>query len=525
MKLQNIETLAEASFQQAQLYNDKTAFIFNKKKLSYRKLNEFSNQVANALINENIKPNSRITFLGKDSLYSYEILFGSVKAKTVFTPINWRLTYDEILFIITNGESEIIFVEHEFLPIIEKLNEELVNTLKIIVINNQDSKYTDYLDWRSDQSILKPDAVYDTNDIVVQIYTSGTTGRPKGVQIGNYTFFQLLNGMRDRGDLWVDLNSEDKLLLSLPIFHIGGMWWTLQGFLSGSTGILIDAFIAWKVLELIEQHKITKVGMVPSMIQFSLLEPSIKKIDVSSVNSFLYGGSPISPDLLKQAMKIFKCDFFQMYGMTETGNMAVCLRPKDHQKKSDQILKSAGKPLPGVEIQIVDVEGNIVTPSSIGEIWIKSPSNMVGYWKNEQANDEVLVDGWIRSGDAGYLDEDGYLFICDRIKDMIIYAGENIYPAEIENILSLHKCIKEVAVIGIPDEKWGEIVKAFVVTKEDSSLINKTILVNFLKGKIADFKIPKSFSFIDALPRNSSGKILKTELKKPFWKNQERLVN
>lgn len=519
------QTLAESSYQQAKIYNHKAAFIFNNEELSFSQLNEQSNQIANALSNENIKPNSRIAFLGKDSFACYEILFGTVKAKMVFMPINWRLTQEEVSFIIIDGECKIIFVEQEFLSILEKLNKKLGNTLKIIVINNPNNTYTDYLDWISNQPTINPDIAYNTNDIVLQIYTSGTTGAPKGVQIANYTFFNLLNGMNERGDSWVGLNSEDKLLLSLPVFHIGGIWWALQGFFNGSVGILIDAFTAWKVLDLIEHYKITKVGMVPSMIQFSLLEPSIKNTDLSSVNGFLYGGSPISLNLLKQAMEIFKCNFFQMYGMTETGNMAVCLRPKDHQKGSDQILKSVGKPLPGVEIKIVDIEGNIVTSGNIGEIWIKSPSNMVGYWKNEQANNEILVDGWVRSGDAGYLDKNGYLFICDRIKDMIIYAGENIYPAEIEKILSVHENIKEVAVIGIPDEKWGEIVKAFVVTKDTSLLINKNILVSFLKDKIADFKIPKSFSFIDTLPRNPSGKILKTELRKPFWENRERLVN
>lgn len=519
MKNESPQTLAELSYLQAQLYNDKSIFFFNEKTSSYSQFDVMSNQVANALINENIKPKSRVAFLGKDSLYAYEILFGSAKAKTVFMPLNWRLTSEEILFLINDGGCEIIFVEEEFLHLVESLD-----SLKVIVINNNSSNHQTYLDWKSDQSTSKPDFTYDSTDVVAQIYTSGTTGIPKGVQIANYTFFRLSQNMARHEDNWMEPTDEDSLTLSLPIFHIGGMWWAIQGLAKGALMFIIDTFVPWKVLELIEKHKITVVGMVPAMMQFTLLEPALEKTDLSCVKQFLYGGSPISSDLLKKTMKFFDCDFYKVYGMTETGNMAVCLGPEDHRKDSDRLLKSTGKPLIGVEVKIVDIEQNSVPANSIGEIWIKTPLVMIGYWRNEQADNETLIDGWIRSGDAGYLDEDGYLFISDRIKDMIIYAGENIYPAEIENILASHENVKEVAVIGVPDEKWGELVKAIVVPKEEA-LINKSILVNFLKGKIADFKIPKSFSFVNSLPRNSSGKLLKTELKKSFWENQERLVN
>ncbi len=512
----SLKTLAEVPYKQAELYHKKSAFLCGKEKLSFEQFDKRSNQVAQGILKEYIAPGSRIAFLGKDSFAGYEILFGLSKAKKVFLPINWRLAKEEVSFIIANSKTNLVFVNHEFLPLLEKINEEAHTTLKIIVIDGNPGKnYIDYTEWRSKQLTTHPCLEYDANDVVVQMYTSGTTGRPKGVQLTNNTFFQLLATMDKIKDPWMELNQEDILLISLPIFHIGGMWWAIQGFLSGGTGVILETFQAWKALEAIEKHRITKVAMVPAMIQFSLLEPNIDHIDMSSVKGFLYGGSPISTSLLIKAMQLFACDFFQVYGLTETGNMAVCLRPEDHTNTSEQLLKSVGKPLPGVSLKIVDTQHNVLPTNTIGEIWIKSPSNMVGYWENEIANKQTMIDGWICTGDAGYLNEEGYVFVCDRIKDMIIYADENVYPAEIENVLGLHENVKEVAVIGVPDDKWGEIVKAIVVPK-DKNVLNKRILTGFLKGKIADYKIPKSFSFIDLLPRNPSGKVLKNELRDSF---------
>ena len=332
-----------------------------------------------------------------------------------------------------------------------------------------------------------------------------------------------MRGMKAVGDDWMHLNEKDTLLLSLPIFHIGGLWWAIQGFLAGGKGIIIEGFVAWKVLELIEKHSITKVAMVPAMIQFSLAEKACETTDFSSVKGFLYGGSPIAPNLMRKAMETFDCDFFQIYGMTETGNMAVCLRPEDHTLVWNEKMKAAGKPLPGVEARVMDLAGNTLAAGETGEIHLKSPSNMLGYWNREEATNQTLVNDWIHTGDAGYMDEEGYIYVCDRIKDMIIYAGENIYPAEIEAAISEHEAVEDVAIIGIPDEKWGEIVKAFIILKQGQTL-KKRALITFLRSRIAGFKIPKSISFVDSLPRNPSGKILKRVLRAPFWEEEARVI-
>jgi acyl-CoA synthetase (AMP-forming)/AMP-acid ligase II len=333
-----------------------------------------------------------------------------------------------------------------------------------------------------------------------------------------------MQGMLTAGDPWMSLNPADTLLLSLPQFHIGGLWWAIQGYAAGATGVIVDTFVAWQALQLIERHQITKAVLVPSMIQLMLEEPGCAQTDLSSVKGLLYGGSPISAPLMRKAMQTFACEFFQIYGLTETGNMAVCLRPADHCPAGSPRMKAAGRPLPGVEVKIVDGQSRTLPAMRSGEICIKSPANMLGYWKNESATGQTLDGGWVHTGDVGYMDEDDYVYVCDRIKDMIIYAGENLFPAEIEAVLSEHEAVAEVAVIGIPDERWGEVVKAFVVLRQGGE-IKQRELIDFARSRIADFKVPKSITFVDVLPRNPSGKVLKRVLRAPFWQDQDRQVS
>lgn len=518
------QTLADISAWQAQHKGESLAFIYESHVLTYAQFASNSSQVANGLLNEALQPQSCVAILGKDSDFSYEILFGCAKARAVLVPINWRLVSQEVLYILNDGQAEILFVTEDFFPVIEQIQTELSSVRKIIAIDGNHSEWQSYSSWREKQANTTPSLIYDPNDVVVQMYTSGTTGHPKGVQLVNYSFFRLMQGMREQGDLWMSLNSEDRLLLGLPQFHIGGLWWAMQGFIAGAQNIVVDMFVAWKVLELIEQYQITKVAMVPAMIQFVLSEPACKTTDFSSVKGLLYGGSPISPALMRVALETFNCDFFQAYGMTETGNIAVCLRPEDHSLKGNQRMKSAGKPLPGVEARIVDLQNNILSANETGEICLKSPSTMLGYWNNDVETKNVLKDGWMRTGDVGYMDDDGYLFVCDRTKDMIIYAGENIFPAEVEAALSEHEAVAEAAVIGVPDDKWGEAVKAFVVLRPEMT-VKKRQLIGFTRKQIADFKAPKSIEFVDSLPRNPSGKVLKRVLREPYWQGKDRQVS
>jgi len=517
------QTLPEVSVWQAQHQSDAVAFSFEDHNLTFKDFDHHANQVAHGLIGIALSQ-SRVAILAKDSHFSYEVLMGCAKAKQVLTAINWRLAAQEILYILNDSAAEVLFVGEDFFAIVEQMLPELNSVKKIITLKGEHSSWDGYQHWRNAQLATAPDLSYATDDVVIQMYTSGTTGHPKGVLLAHYSFFKLMQGMAAQGDDWMSLNNKDVLLLSLPIFHIGGLWWAVQGFIAGANNIVVDSFLAWNVLNLIEKCSITRLIMVPAMIQFTLAEPSCKTTDFSSVKTVLYGGSPIAPALMRSAMMTFQCDFFQIYGMTETGNMAVCLRPEDHVSEGNTRMKSAGKALPTVEVRVIDGFGKILPANQTGEICLKSSSNMLGYWKQDKETAAVLNDGWMKTGDVGYIDDDGYVYVSDRIKDMIIYAGENIYPVEVEAALSEHEAVAEVAVIGIPDAKWGETVKAFVVVKPEKS-IKKRELIKFVRGYIADFKVPKSVDFVESLPRNPSGKVLKRVLRAPYWEDKERQVS
>lgn len=503
------ESLAEACRERA-LLGDRTAFVWRDQTISYSQFDDRVDRLAGALSTLGVAQADRVALYSKDSIDTYVIFFACAKLGAVPVPINWRLAPAELSAILVDAQPALMICGQEFLDRCRA-----VAAINVISVES--------LAAAQNALPCMAHSPKGLEDPVVQIYTSGTTGKPKGVVLANRTFIQLLRDMRAGGDVWMDLHVDDVLLLSLPQFHIGGLWWAVQGFLAGATGIMLESFIGWQALELIQKHRITKVPLVPAMIQFVLAEPDIDTVDLSSVKAVLYGGSPIAPELLERAMSRFRCDFFQIYGLTETGNMAVCLLPQDHELASRR--HTTGRALPGVQISIVDAVGHRLPNYEIGEICLKSPSVMLGYFNKPDETKQVLNDGWIRTGDAGYLDDDGYLSVCDRIKDMIIYAGEKIFPAEVESVLLQHEAIGDAAVIGVPDPRGGELVKAIVVCKPDAVPPKSKELLTFLRTRLADFKLPKSFDFAKSLPRNPSGKVLKHVLRAPYWNNQERQVN
>jgi acyl-CoA synthetase (AMP-forming)/AMP-acid ligase II len=298
----------------------------------------------------------------------------------------------------------------------------------------------------------------------------------------------------------------------------------VRGLALGSTNIVLKAFEPARILEAIPRHRVTRTCMVPAMMQMLLSEPGCEETDFSSLRTIVYGGAPIATPLLERGMKVFGCDFCQIYGMTETGNMAVSLRPADHRTADAPRLLAAGRPLPGVQVRVLTREGRPAAPGEVGEIEVQSPAQMVGYWNRPEETRSTMADGWVRTGDGGYLDRDGFLYVCDRMKDMIICAGENIYPAEIENALRRHDAVADAAVIGVPDELWGESVMAFVVARTGTALEPRAV-VRHARRHLADFKVPKTVKVVDQLPRNASGKILKAKLREPFWAGRVRNVN
>ncbi|NJN11975.1 MAG: fatty acid--CoA ligase [Richelia sp. RM2_1_2] len=519
-----ILTLADLPRVQACQFPDTKALIFKENALTYSQLEQRSNQVANALLAIGIKPGARVALLAKDSLKSYEILFACCKINAVLVPVNWRLAAAEVSYIVRDANVELLFVGSEFYQLVESIKNEIDGVKTIIVLEKTDRNWPIYDNWCREYSDEPAKVAVEPNDVAVQMYTSGTTGRPKGVQLGHYSFFAIAKEFAKRGLNWINWNETDRNLVALPLFHIGGLWWAIRGLVSGASNIILETFVEKMVLKAIENYRITKTCMVPAMIQVLLSEPLCQKTDFSSLEYIIYGGSPIAESLLKKAIATFDCNFVQIYGMTETGNCAVCLPADAHTSTNTHILKAAGKPFPGVSVAILNSNGKEVSGSEIGEICIKSPANTIGYWKLPEATAKTLVDGWIHTGDAGYFDEDGYIYICDRVKDMIVYAGENVYPAEIENILYEHPAVSEVAVIGVPDEDFGEMIKAIVVLKAGMK-VTALDIVNHIRGKIADFKLPRSVEFTQSLPRTPSGKVQKTKLREKYWQGYQRRVN
>jgi fatty-acyl-CoA synthase len=522
--LKETANLAEMVRARAKTRGDAVAYEFEGRQTSFAQFDVLTNRVANALKATGVRPRERIAYLGKNSDSYFELLLGAIKANVVMAPVNWRLAGPEIAFIVEDCKAPVLFAGPEFIELVDRIRPQLPSVRTFVATEGGAPGWLNYAAWRDAQSGEDPKVEIDRKDIAIQLYTSGTTGKPKGAMLSHANFLNLVESGQDQKPDWNKWSEDDVSLVAMPIFHIGGSGWGVMGLYHGARGVIAREFDPTKVLDFFEQSGITKLFMVPAAMQFVVRQPRARSVDFSRLKYMLYGASPIPAALLKECIEVFKCGFVQMYGMTETTGTIVALPPEDHVEGLER-MRSAGKALPGVELAILDVNGNRLPPGEVGEIATRSGSNMAGYWNLPEATARTLgSDGWLRTGDAGYMDADGYLYIHDRIKDMIISGGENIYPAEVESAICDHPDVAEVAVVGVPDDRWGEAVKAIVVMKQGKQA-SASDIINFTRERIAGFKTPKSVEFIEALPRNPSGKILRRHLRDPYWVGKERQVN
>ncbi|ABD87236.1 fatty acid--CoA ligase [Rhodopseudomonas palustris] len=518
-------TLADVVRAQATARGDAIAFEFEGRRTSFAALDRHSNRVARALLAAGIQPGQRISYLGKNSDVYFELLLGAMKANVVMAPVNWRLAPPEIAFIVNDCQAAALFVGPEFVAAVGALAAQLPGVKTFIATEGGAAEWPDYAAWRDAQSDDAPAIALGPRDVAIQLYTSGTTGHPKGAMLSHANFLALVRAGKDAEQpQWNQWREDDVSLVAMPVFHIGGSGWGVMGVYHGVKGVIAREFDPHKILDFFGTFGITRVFLVPAAMQFVVRQPRAREMDFSKLRYMLYGASPIPAALLKECLALFKCGFVQMYGMTETTGTIVALPPEDHIEGSER-MRAAGKALPGVELAILDPDGNRLPPRQVGEIATRSGCNMVGYWNLPDATAKTIdADNWLRTGDAGYLDEDGYLYIHDRIKDMIISGGENIYPAEVESALNDHPDIAEVAVVGVPDEIWGEAVKAVVVMKPGKQASAHDVIA-FAHQRIAKFKSPRTVDFIAALPRNGAGKILRRALREPYWAGKQRRVN
>ncbi|MGI8331241.1 long-chain-fatty-acid--CoA ligase [Actinomadura scrupuli] len=478
--------------------------------VGYAELDERSSRAARGLLAAGAGHGTRVGYLGKNAPEYFDLLFGAAKIGAVTVPVNWRLTPGEIVAILADAQARVTLVDGEFAA----LAAELPGTVLV--------SGADFEAWLASHPADDPGFTGEPDDLVLQLYTSGTTGVPKGVQLSNSN---LAVGRRMAQRWRLDASSAN--LVPMPLFHIGGTGWALAGLFAGGRQVLVRDIDPAALVETIERERITNAFIVPAVLQFMCAVPGAAERDYSALRAITYGASPITSEVLRRSLATFGAPLFQLYGMTETTGAIVQLEPGDHDPAGPRahLMRSAGRPYDWVEIKIVDPAGDEELPAGeVGEVWVRSAQNTPGYWNRPEETAALLPgDGWLRTGDAGYLDADGYLFLTDRIKDMIVTGAENVYPIEVEEVLSAHPDIADVAVIGVPDQRWGETVKAVVVPRPGASLSEQDVL-DYARERLAGFKRPRSADFVDVLPRNPSGKILKKELRAPYWEDVGRSI-
>ncbi len=504
----------------AKVFPDKLAFVSGKENEDFTKqvtFKEFRDRVyslINYLTEKGFEKGDRVAILSKNSLEYMEVYGVAERGGFIAVPLNFRLSPDEITLLLNHSEAGALFFSPEYAETVKKIRSDLDSVVEYICTGDNDGGFPVYEDVIKNSESVEPDVKVDGDDVVYLMYTSGTTGLPKGVMLTHEGQLENAKALL----MEQALVRSDVHLAVMPLYHVGGRALPLSHTLRSCTVYIRDKFDPEQFLRDVEKYGITTTQLVPTMIAFILEVQGIENYDLSSLRTVWYASSPMPVALLKKALKIFGNVLIQGYGLTEAGPLATTLHKEDHlltEDVSGEKLQSAGFPAIGVEIRIVDDEMNDRPTGELGEIAIRSKYIMKGYWKMPEETQKTLREGWLLSGDIGKLDENDYLYVVDRKKDVIISGGENIYPREIEEILYQHPAVLEAAVIGVPDEVWGENVMAVIVLKEGMKVSEEEI-INFCKKRIASYKKPRVVRFVDVLPKNPSGKILKYELRKTF---------
>ncbi len=465
----------------------------------------------------------RVGYLGVNSIDYVVLMQAAQRIGAVTVAINWRLVAREIAYILKDAGIDLLVTEAGRMDTVAAARAEAGIGTVILVDAPFEGRaaFMDLVTAAEADSALGP---IDATTVALQLYTSGTTGNPKGALLSHGAMTASMGQAKRIGEDWCLWDNSDVGLVAMPQFHIGGTGFTLQALNGMATMVLLPAPDIDAMVDAFDTHGITKMFAVPAVLNMILNHPAAAGRTFGSLREVMYGASPIPLDVLKRSMAKFpNAQFIQMYGATETMGTVVYLPPEDHHVDGTPRMAGCGKPYPDVELRIVDTEGHDVGVGAVGEVLIRSPLVMTGYHNLPDASAAALAGGWYHSGDAGYRDADGYLYLHDRVKDMIVSGGENIYPAEVENALCDHPAVADVGVIGVPDERWGEAVKAVVVLAAGASA-TQAELIAFARTRIAGFKVPKSIDFTDILPRNPSGKILKRELRKPYWPQDGRKI-
>lgn len=501
---------------------NRTAIHSEGRNISFADLDERSSRLASSLRDLGIKPQDRVAVLQVNTPQLIETYFACAKAGAVFLPLNFRARENEIGFMLDNAEASAILTGDRYLPLVSSLRKVSLAERSYISLDVVDPSMINY------EALIESGKVdfelypADEKDMTVLMYTSGTTGTPKGVMLNHNSFVEyVLNNVNP-----ADPEVEEKNILTVPIYHIAGMQAVIAAVFGGKTLVLQRQFDAEEWMRLVQKEQVNRAMLVPTMLKQLLDHPSFGKYDLSSLEVITYGAAPMPLEVIKRAIqRLPSAGFINAFGQTESGATITMLGIEDHKliggtpeetERKLQRLRSIGKPLPGVEVKIVNEEGKDLPVGQIGEIVAKGPRNMGGYWRQEEATRTTIdPDGYLHTGDLGYVDEEGYIFLSGREKDMIKRGGEMISPEEVENIILQIAGIEDVAIIGVPDMEWGEIVRAVVVLKKGQEVAPEEI-IKYCREHLASFKKPESVIYATELPRNPMGKLLKNQIRESY---------
>lgn len=509
----------------ADLYPDKVACIDGERQHTWREWHDRITRLAAALRGLGMKAGDRVAILALNSDRYTEYLYAVWWAGGAVVPMNTRWSAAENAYSLNDSEAEILFTDRAFVPMLGAIRAE-AKGLKTIIYMGDDAAPSGLLSYEELVAGHAPcaDAMRSGEDLAGLFYTGGTTGFPKGVMLPHRAFW--FNAFAQAVELPFD--DELRWLHVAPMFHLADFGSSLFVAMMGGCNVYVPGFAPEAFLKTVETHAVTATILVPAMVSMVLAHPDFRPERLASLTTALYGASPMPEGLLRQALQTLPdIGFYQGYGQTEMGPSVSFLKPVDHGLDGPNTgrLRSAGRVITGVEIKIVDEDGNIVPRGTVGEIAARSPGAMQGYWKLPEQTADTLVDGWVHSGDGAYQDKDGYIYIVDRLKDMIVSGGENVFSAEVESAISTHPDVAGVAVIGIPSEQWGEAVHAIIIARPGAKIEADAIIAHS-KALIAGYKCPRSITLrTEPFPLSGAGKVLKRDLRAPYWEGRARNVN
>lgn len=502
------------------------ATIHGDRQQTWQEFSKRVSQLAGGLINTlDLQQGDRVAILSLNSDRYLESKYALAWAGLIAVPLNIRLAPEELIFLLNDSESKVLMVDDTFSAMLPAFEGKLTSVEKIVNYdaNESSSNIVSYSSLIVDAQAIE-DANAGGDDTAGIFYTGGTTGLPKGVMLTHdnliHNAFNTMFGL--------DYTDQSRYLHAAPMFHAADAASNVAITTLGGTHVFVAKFDPADVLATITEHKVTNCTLVPTMINMLCHYPDLKSHDISSLKRLAYGASPMPEAVLRAAQEVMPhVEFAQAYGMTELSPIITMLAPQFHDLSSPfaHRARSAGCVVPNGQIRIVDPQDQELPRGEIGEIVAKGPTVMKGYWRREKETQEAIVDGWMHTGDAGYMDDDGFVYIADRVKDMIVSGGENVYSAEVENVIYQHPAVESCAVIAIPSDQWGEQVHAIVILHTGKS-VTEDELISFCQEKIAAYKSPRSVEFREEpLPVSGAGKILKNELRKPYWEGKDRQVN